>query len=149
MVGSSCLSLIHMNKIQMGPQREMNPPIYFFENPFNQIETNSWWRHRVKSGRYQVQGGERAFPPQCLFTREASQVTTAATVLSRRLTERSSLQLRAVNSRRKTGKTYAPINRCRYSMNAHQFFFSEGAGTKTSETGAFSLENLQRFYGLN
>lgn len=145
--GGLFLPLFDLHNIRMGPQREMNPPFYFFENPFNRIETNSWWRHRAKSGCYQVQGGER---PSLLnvCTRGASEVTTAATFLSQRLSERSSLQLRAVNSRRKTGKTYALINRCRYSMNAHQFF-SEGAGTKRSEMGAFSLENLQCFNGPN
>lgn len=152
MVVSSCLSLIHMNKIQMGPQREIEYTFSSLKNPFNRTEANSWWRRRVKSGRYRVQGGERAFLPRHLFTRGASEVTTAAAALPQRPSERSSLQLRAVNSRRKTGKTYALINRCRFRMNANPFFwgvFSEGAGTKRSETGAFSLENLRCFNGLN
>lgn len=57
-----------------------------------------------------------------LLRRGAREVITAAAALPQRPSERSSLQLRAVNSRRKMGKTYAPLNRCRSRMNGHPFF---------------------------
>lgn len=98
-----------------------------FKNVLNPIEKNSWWgvpcQIRALSGSRWGEI-ERASLPQCLLTRGACEVTAAAAALPQRPSERSLFQLSAVNSRRKTGKTQAWINRCGYKMKAQTSFFS-------------------------